>query len=195
MATTICALDIQSLINSILFSGRAIAGLAKDEGFVCAGGGKRARWPKRWAGLIAYATLEEVQAWPLGIFCQRRPPDVVPQPRQEPDEPAPETAEPFHVGEDAAAHSRRPSLRHAGGRGATSGYQGLDVPRGHIHIDDKRGTARVNDEDWLVAAGFPKNEGIAGILGGLTTMMPSGCILSPTMMGSGAGLAQPQPGG
>jgi hypothetical protein len=50
--------------------------------------------------------------------------------------------------------------------GRRAGIKGLNVPRGHIHIDDKRGTAWVNDEDWLALPDSPKGEGIAGILGG-----------------------------
>jgi hypothetical protein len=50
--------------------------------------------------------------------------------------------------------------------GKRAGIAGLDVPRGHIQIDDKRGTAWVNDEDWLALPDSPKAEGIAGILGG-----------------------------
>src|SRR5690606_11469737 len=50
--------------------------------------------------------------------------------------------------------------------GQRAGIKGLDVPRGHIHIDDQRGTAWVNDEDWLALPDSPKGEGIAGILGG-----------------------------
>ncbi|MCZ7672340.1 MAG: hypothetical protein M5U34_37070 [Chloroflexi bacterium] len=50
--------------------------------------------------------------------------------------------------------------------GQRAGIKGLDVPRGHIHIDDQRGTAWVNDEDWLTLPDSPKGEGIAGILGG-----------------------------
>ncbi|MCP4357746.1 MAG: hypothetical protein GY796_07000, partial [Chloroflexi bacterium] len=50
--------------------------------------------------------------------------------------------------------------------GKRTGVKGLDVPRGYIHIDDKRGTAWVNDEDWLALPDSPKNVGIAGILGG-----------------------------
>ena len=50
--------------------------------------------------------------------------------------------------------------------GQRAGVQGLDVPRGHIRIDDKRGTAWVNDEDWLSLPDSPKGVGIAGILGG-----------------------------
>lgn len=42
----------------------------------------------------------------------------------------------------------------------------LSVPRGHIHIDKKHGTAWVNDEDWLALPDSPQGEGIAGILGG-----------------------------
>jgi hypothetical protein len=50
--------------------------------------------------------------------------------------------------------------------GQRAGIKGLDVPRGHIQIDDKRGTAWVNDEDWLALPDSPKAEGIAGMLGG-----------------------------
>ena len=50
--------------------------------------------------------------------------------------------------------------------GQRAGIQGLEVPRGHIRIDDKRGTAWVNDEDWLALPDSPKGVGIAGILGG-----------------------------
>ena len=52
------------------------------------------------------------------------------------------------------------------GVGQRAGIQGLEVPRGHIRIDDKRGTAWVNDEDWLALPDSPKGVGIAGILGG-----------------------------
>ncbi len=59
------------------------------------------------------------------------------------------------------------------GMGQTDG-QPLHVPRGHIQIDAKRGTAWVNDEDWLALPDSPDlvpsstegTEGIAGILGG-----------------------------
>jgi hypothetical protein len=50
--------------------------------------------------------------------------------------------------------------------GKRAGISGLDVPRGHIHIDDRRGTAWVNDQDWLALPDSPAREGIAGILGG-----------------------------
>jgi hypothetical protein len=50
--------------------------------------------------------------------------------------------------------------------GKRAGIEGLDVPRGHIQIDDKRGTAWVNDDDWLALPDSPQAEGIAGILGG-----------------------------
>ncbi len=47
----------------------------------------------------------------------------------------------------------------------------LNVPRGYVHIDHQRGTAWVNDEDWLTLPDSPERlgspgEGIAGILGG-----------------------------
>jgi hypothetical protein len=59
------------------------------------------------------------------------------------------------------------------GMGQADG-QPLHVPRGHIQIDAGRGTAWVNDEDWLTLPDSPNlvpssaegGEGIAGILGG-----------------------------
>lgn len=42
----------------------------------------------------------------------------------------------------------------------------LNVPPGYIHLDKGRGTAWVNDEDWLALPDSPKEVGIAGILGG-----------------------------
>jgi len=50
--------------------------------------------------------------------------------------------------------------------GRRAGIRGLDVPRGHVHIDDRRATAWVNDEDWLALPDSPRGKGIAGILGG-----------------------------
>ncbi|MCB0009708.1 MAG: hypothetical protein KDE04_24750, partial [Anaerolineales bacterium] len=50
--------------------------------------------------------------------------------------------------------------------GRRAGLQGLDVPRGHVQIDDRRATAWVNDDDWLALPDSPKGEGIAAILGG-----------------------------
>jgi len=56
------------------------------------------------------------------------------------------------------------------GVGLQGGLQ-LNVPRGHVHIDHRRGTAWVNDEDWLALPDSPERpgssgQGIAGILGG-----------------------------
>lgn len=56
------------------------------------------------------------------------------------------------------------------GVGLQGGLQ-LNVPRGHIHVDRQRGTAWVNDEDWLALPDSPERpgspgEGIASILGG-----------------------------
>src|SRR5690606_11436465 len=44
--------------------------------------------------------------------------------------------------------------------------EGHSVPRGHVRIDARRGTAWVNDEDWLALADSAKGAGIADILGG-----------------------------
>jgi hypothetical protein len=49
--------------------------------------------------------------------------------------------------------------------GTAAGY-GLDIPRGGVRIDHRRGTAWVNDEDWLSLRDSPTEGGIAGILGG-----------------------------
>ncbi len=50
--------------------------------------------------------------------------------------------------------------------GRAAGYEGVDVPPGQVRIDQRRGTAWVNDRDWLSLPGSPAGEGIAGILGG-----------------------------
>lgn len=42
----------------------------------------------------------------------------------------------------------------------------VTVPQGHIHLDAGRGTAWVNDADWLSLPDSPQGAGIAGILGG-----------------------------
>ena len=50
--------------------------------------------------------------------------------------------------------------------GAAAGYEEMDIVRGEIRIDHQRGTAWVNDEDWLSLQDSPTGTGIAGILGG-----------------------------
>lgn len=50
--------------------------------------------------------------------------------------------------------------------GRAAGYDGMDVPRGEIRIDHTRGTAWVNDDDWLSLEDSPTGDGIGGILGG-----------------------------
>src|SRR5690606_27861220 len=50
--------------------------------------------------------------------------------------------------------------------GRRAGLRGLAVPRGHIQLDGRAGTAWVNEEDWLALSDSPKGVGIAGILGG-----------------------------
>jgi hypothetical protein len=119
-----------------------------------------------------HTTLEEVQAWPLREYLASG-------------------GHPMwfrsHVKSLMNQHLKR--LNHStlekmrlpipGGRhyvmpaavGRRAGINGLQVPRGHIHIDDQRGTAWVNDQDWLSLPDSPARpdsagEGIAGILGG-----------------------------
>lgn len=61
-----------------------------------------------------------------------------------------------------------PGIRHYVMPAAVAQRAGIEVtvPRGYIHLDAKRGTAWVNDADWLSLPDSPRAEGIAGILGG-----------------------------
>ena len=61
-----------------------------------------------------------------------------------------------------------PGARHYVMPTAVAQRAGIEVavPKGHIHLDAHRGTAWVNDEDWLSLPDSPQGQGIAGILGG-----------------------------
>ncbi|MEZ4641740.1 MAG: hypothetical protein R3E31_03185 [Chloroflexota bacterium] len=61
-----------------------------------------------------------------------------------------------------------PGSRHYVMPAAVARRAGIEVtvPRGHIHLDAGRGTAWVNDADWLSLPDSPKGVGIAAILGG-----------------------------
>ncbi len=50
--------------------------------------------------------------------------------------------------------------------GEACGYEGIAVEPGEVQIDHQRGTAWVNDEDWLSLPDSPDESGIAAILGG-----------------------------
>ncbi|MBK8934865.1 MAG: hypothetical protein IPM76_21640 [Chloroflexi bacterium] len=61
-----------------------------------------------------------------------------------------------------------PGARHYVMPTAVAQRAGIEVavPKGHIHLDAHRGTAWVNDADWLSLPDSPQGQGIAGILGG-----------------------------
>ncbi|MFZ1396001.1 MAG: hypothetical protein WAS33_03840, partial [Candidatus Promineifilaceae bacterium] len=161
-------LDIQSLINlHPFFQEEQLLDWLKDEGDLFVQAVETGQVAEAMGRIDRHTTLEEVQAWPLREYFASG-------------------GQPMwfrsHVKSLMNQHLKR--LNHStlekmrlpipGGRhyvmptavGQRAGIKGLDVPRGHIHIDDKRGTAWVNDEDWLALPDSPKGEGIAGILGG-----------------------------
>ncbi len=161
-------LDIQSLINlHPFFKEERLLDWLRDEGDLFTQSVENGTVGEAMARIDRHTTLEEVQSWPLREYLASG-------------------GHPMwfrsHVKSLMNQHLKR--LNHSmlekmrlpipGGRhyvmpeavGKRAGIKGLDIPRGHIHIDDKRGTAWVNDEDWLALPDSPKGEGIAGILGG-----------------------------
>lgn len=161
-------LDIQSLINlHPFFQEVQLLHWLKDEGELFVQAVETGQVAEAMGRIDRHTTLEEVQAWPLReYFASGGHPMWFRS----------------HVKSLLNQHLKR--LNHStlekmrlpipGGRhyvmpaavGKRAGIKGLDVPRGHIQIDDRRGTAWVNDDDWLVLPDSPKGEGIAGILGG-----------------------------
>lgn len=161
-------LDIQSLINlHPFFQEDKLLDWLKDEGNLFVQAVETGQVAEAMGRIDRHTTLDEVQAWPLReYFASGGHPMWFRS----------------HVKSLLNQHLKR--LNHStlekmrlpipGGRhyvmpaavGKRAGIKGLDLPRGHIHIDDKRGTAWVNDEDWLSLPDSPQNEGIAGILGG-----------------------------
>lgn len=166
-------LDIQSLINMHpFFQEEHLLDWLKDEGELFVQAVETGHVAEAMGRIDRHTTLDEVQAWPLREYLASG-------------------GHPMwfrsHVKGLMNQHLKR--LNHStlakmrlpipGGRhyvmpeavGKRAGIKGLDVPRGHIQIDDKRGTAWVNDDDWLALPDSPKRpgspgEGIAGILGG-----------------------------
>ena len=161
-------LDIQSLINlHPFFQEDQLLDWLKDEGNLFVQAVETGGVAEAMGRIDRHTTLDEVQAWPLReYFASGGHPMWFRS----------------HVKSLLNQHLKR--LNHStlekmrlpipGGRhyvmpeavGKRAGIKGLDVPRGHIHIDDKRGTAWVNDDDWLALPDSSKGEGIAGILGG-----------------------------
>jgi hypothetical protein len=165
-------LDIQSLINlQPFFEEEQLLGWLKDEGDLFLQSVETGSIADMMTRIDQHTTIEDVTSWHVREYLVSG-------------------GHPMWFGGIVKSlvnqHLRR--LNHAtleklrlpipGGRyyvmPAGIGRQGglrLTVPRGHIHIDHQRGTAWVNDEDWLSLpdspgrAGSP-GEGIAGILGG-----------------------------
>ncbi len=165
-------LDIQSLINlHPFFQEKQLLGWLRDEGDLFLRSIEDGSIADMMARIDQHTTIEDITSWHVREYLVSG-------------------GQPMWFGgivkSLANQHLRR--LNHStleklrlpipGGRyyvmPAGVGRQGglkLDVPRGHVHIDRRRGTAWVNDEDWLTLPDSPERpgspgEGIAGILGG-----------------------------
>lgn len=159
-------LDIQSLINlHPFFTESQLQAWLDEEGqvFVAGLNGDAAAALRR---LTPQTTADEVTSWPLREFLVRG---------GDPRWFATHTRSLMNRHLGRLQHQTLAKLRLAvpGGRhyvmpAAVARRAGLDVmvPRGYIHIDAARGTAWVNDDDWLTLPDSPSEEGIAGILGG-----------------------------
>lgn len=161
-------LDIQSLINLYpFFNEKQLLIWLKDEGELFTRSVETGQVGEIMARIDHHTTLDEVQSWPLREYLASG-------------------GQPMWFGSHVKSllnqHLKRLNestlgkmrLPIPGGRhyvmpvavGKRAGVEGLDVPRGHIKVDSKYGTAWVNDEDWLALPDSPKGVGIAGILGG-----------------------------
>ncbi|MAU00662.1 MAG: hypothetical protein CL608_26250 [Anaerolineaceae bacterium] len=161
-------LDIQSLINlHPFFQEEQLLDWLKDEGDLFVQAVETGQVAEAMGKIDRHTTLEEVQAWPLReYFASGGHPmwfrsHVKSLMNQHLKRLNHSTLEKMRLPIPGGRHYVMPAAV-----GRRAGIKGLDVPRGHIHIDDKRGTAWVNDEDWLALPNSPKGEGIAGILGG-----------------------------
>ncbi|MCZ7673837.1 MAG: hypothetical protein M5U34_45310 [Chloroflexi bacterium] len=161
-------LDIQSLINlHPFFQEEQLLDWLKDEGDLFVQAVQTGQVAEAMGRIDRHTTLEEVQAWPLReYFASGGHPmwfrsHVKSLMNQHLKRLNHSTLEKMRLPIPGGRHYVMPAAV-----GKRAGIKGLDVPRGYIHIDDKRGTAWVNDEDWLTLPDSPKGEGIAGILGG-----------------------------
>ena len=160
-------LDIQSLINlHPFFSEDQLLSWLKDEGKQFIQSIEDGSVADVMSKIDRHATLEEVENWPLRAYLASG-------------------GHPMwfssHVRGLVNQHLKRlnhqtleklrlpiPGMRQyvlpaAIGRKANLN---ITIPRGHIQIDPNRGTAWVNDEDWLSLQDSPDGSGIADILGG-----------------------------
>lgn len=161
-------LDIQSLINLYpFFEEDTLLDWLKDEGDLFVQAVETGQVAEAMGRIDRHTTLDEVQAWPLReYFASGGHPmwfrsHVKSLMNQHLKRLNQSTLEKMRLPIPGGRHYVMPEAV-----GMRAGVKGLNVPKGHIHIDDKRGTAWVNDEDWLALPDSPKDEGIAGILGG-----------------------------
>ncbi len=159
-------LDVQSLINlHPFFDERQLHEWLGQEGDLFAAGlnGDVVAAMRR---LEAHTSLAEVESWPLREYLASGG-----DPRwfaghtkslmnRHLDRLNYQTLEKLRLPIPGARHYVMPT--------AVAQRAGIEVavPKGHIHLDAHRGTAWVNDEDWLSLPDSPQGQGIAGILGG-----------------------------
>jgi hypothetical protein len=143
--------------------------------------GSRRRWPDGGTGRVdPHASLADLQGWPLReylasggqpMWFRSHVKSLFNQHLKRLNH---STLEKMRLPIPGGRHYVMPvGVGQRAGIGQSDG-QPLHVPRGHIQIDARRGTAWVNDEDWLALPDSPKlapssaegQEGIAGILGG-----------------------------
>lgn len=160
-------IDIQSLINlHPFFENEQYAGWLHDEGTVFIEAVKSGDVVEPMRRIDRQETLEDVQQWALREFFAS---GGHPQWFQYHTKSLMNR----HLERLNAAAEGKLRIPIPGGRyyvmpagvGRAAGVE-VDVAPGQIHIDHKRGTAWVSDADWLAFDDSPKNEGIAGILGG-----------------------------
>jgi hypothetical protein len=148
------------------FSEEQLLGWLKEEGDLFVQAVETGRVAEAMGRIERHTTLEEVQAWPLReyfasggqpLWFRSHVKSLLNQHLQRLNY---STLEKMRLPIPGGRHYVMPAAV-----GRRAGLPGLDVPRGHIQIDDRRGTAWVNDEDWRALPDSP-GEGIAGILGG-----------------------------
>ncbi len=161
-------LDIQSLINlHPFFQEDQLLGWLKEEGNLFVQSVETGRVTEVMGRIDRHTTLEEVQAWPLREYLASggHPmwfrSHVKSLMNQHLNRLNHSTLEKMRLPIPGGRHYIMPAAV-----GKRAGLKGLNVPRGYIHIDDRRGTVWVNDEDWLALPDSPKQQGIASILGG-----------------------------
>jgi hypothetical protein len=151
-------LDIQSLINlHPFFDEEQLLAWLKDEGELFVQAVETGRVAEVMGRIDRHTTPEELQAWPLreylasggqSIWFRSHVKSLMNQHFKRLNQA---TLEKLRLPIPGGRHYVMPA---AGGRRA--GIPDLDVPRGHIQIDDRRGTAWVNDDDWLALPDSPQ---------------------------------------